>query len=827
MSEKVNDIFREYKDVFLGREKEIKDFLLKYKKDAFIKQDVLEIERIDATDRLITSGFRKNLSMWQNFYKNLIVSVCMEYKRKERRFDYKFYFTEEKLDSELLRKVEDIIKEANTLKARNKFEKALEKVNLVEELVSDTQDVYFNKQLKILSQEINSARENYREKMQKINTLRSELEALRKQQDYDKALKLSKEIINIAESIHERKIEKELEQKIKEIEREKIQKQIAELEEEIESTRELEKFKTAIKKSNQVIDLAESVELTEEKEKFIKIIEELKREKIKKEIRKLQQRVEKNRSSRRYHVAISNCEEIIELADTINEPEMKKNTNTLIKEIEKEIEEAEKKQEISKKIAALEKQLDENKANNEYEESLDIASELLVLANSIEDEELKKKYEIIKDELEIQLKEKKKEEEQKIIESEIKELEEDLKQQQQQNNLEKVISISQEIIDLSSKIKRDDIKTRYQQLITKTQRELEKRRKKKEEEELKDKKLSKIQEILDENAQKKIQEQENLLNEASKVEGMMEIDEDILPLIEEFSVDELIGDLSDDIDQMIEQLGVLLEDHRVEIKETIKSESTLISTSGEIIDLDNEIRVKKAEEEDETSFNVESGFENPFDDMIEEAIISDLIPYNFEISNVKLNGKQVENLPEKLLLEDGLEVKWELENIPPKESVHIKYDLRKRISRTIIFLLEDELKIFKTHSNIKQSKPKVEGLYYAKLPFTNPSKKALNGLVIEDIIPLYYIHNVREPTTYLPQENKVSQGSLVKWNIGTLEPKTIKYHYKLLELYKFEELKALIYKLDNEGFEALKKDESESALLKYNEIVDVLDDFIK
>jgi hypothetical protein len=474
----------------------------------------------------------------------------------------------------------------------------------------------------------------------------------------------------------------------------------------------------------------------------------------------------------------------------------------------------------------LEKEFAESKKKEKYEECLEITLEIIELASSIDDKESWTKYTQIKDEIIDKLEEKETDKQKKVIEEKIRDLEEQIEENRKANNLQEVIVISNKIIELSDSIERDDIKVKYQQLIEKIKKELEEKKKKEEAEAIKREKISELQKIIEERTQEKEKQQQELLNKAKKFEDMIEREENVMPIIEEYSVDELIGDISDDVNQIIEQINTLLDDHRVEIKENIKSESMLISASGEIIELDDEIKVEKIEEEEQTTFNVKSGFDNPFDDMIEEAIITDLIPYNFEINNVEFNGEEVKELNNTLLLEDGLEVKWELKNINPKETVEIKYDLRKRISRTILFLLEDQVKIFKTHSKIKESKPKVEGLYDAKMPFNNSYDKALNGLVIEDIIPLYYFHTIREPTVYLPQENETNQGSLVKWNIGILEPTKIKYHYKLLELYKLEELKALIYELDKESFNALKKDKIIESLEKYKEILKILKDFI-
>ena len=166
------------------------------------------------------------------------------------------------------------------------------------------------------------------------------------------------------------------------------------------------------------------------------------------------------------------------------------------------------------------------------------------------------------------------------------------------------------------------------------------------------------------------------------------------------------------------------------------------------------IEVKKNDmDENVVNFNVQSGVVNPFDDVIEEAVLTDLIPYNFEITNIELNGEPVKELPDKSLSENGIELNWQFNNIPPKENIEINYDLRRRVSRTIIFILNGQLKIIKTHS--KLSMLELEGLYEAKLPFTNSYGGQIEGVIVEDIIPLYYLHFIKEPTHILPAKPQI------------------------------------------------------------------------
>jgi hypothetical protein len=193
---------------------------------------------------------------------------------------------------------------------------------------------------------------------------------------------------------------------------------------------------------------------------------------------------------------------------------------------------------------------------------------------------------------------------------------------------------------------------------------------------------------------------------------------------------------------------------------------------------------------------------------------------------VHLNGEPVKELPDKSLTKQGIELEWKIQNIPPKEEVDINYDLRRRVSRTIIFILKSQLSIIKTHANLNTLK--LEGLYEANLPFTNSFGEIINGVIVEDIIPLYYLHFIIEPLKLLPAEISSSKlGDLIKWNIGTMEPKTINYQYRLLELYRLEEIKISIDILSKSGITSLNKGDLTEALEIYEKIINQLDEYNK
>ncbi len=379
-------------------------------------------------------------------------------------------------------------------------------------------------------------------------------------------------------------------------------------------------------------------------------------------------------------------------------------------------------------------------------------------------------------------------------------LEQNIKENKENGHLEAVVIQCGDILKIAESIKKQDIVLDYTQILEETKNELEEERKLKKE------------------------KQEELIEKAKELEEVIQTEENVLPLIEEFSVEDILSELSNDVNDMLNQVGTLLDEHRVEVKNEIKNKTLLTSASGEVIELDQNIEVKKNEMDEKlVKFNVQSGIVNPFDDVIEEAILTDLIPYNFEITNIQLNGEPVKELPDNSLSENGIELNWQFKNILPKENIEINYDLRRRVSRTIIFILNGQLKIIKTHSKLNMLE--LEGLYEAKLPFTNSYGAKIEGVIVEDIIPLYYLHFIKEPHSLPATITNSEHGELVKWNVGTMEIETLNYQYRLLELYRYEEIKININHLNKEGLDSLERGDLSNSLAIYDRLINQLEEY--
>ena len=647
-------------------------------------------------------------------------------------------------------------------------------------------------------------------KLAEITELKGKADDFFIAENFDEVIEISKKLIELAEEIGDESLKQDQEEFIKEAKaRDKVKNFRIKLDDNTVKTKS--KFDELIKAEN-IVDAHKLVEefkneysedidlstvpladilIKEDEKRWTEL--QIEQENITTELGKLENEIATSKEKSELSKAEEDLKKANELLNRCINDELREKWKT----IEVDLLQVIKKDEISKEV---ENSLEESHKLTESQQFEEAIQNL----DSILEEVVKLEFFEHKDKIE----EKKKEiaslqEEHEKTTSEIHKLEQKIETDQKNKHLNSLIKHCEKIIPICESNNKSDLVEKYSTMLEQTKAEIEERKKK-------------IRE-----------EQEVLMSKVKEIESIVEVEEDTLPLIEEFSVNELIGDLSDDISVVLDQVGALLDGHRVEVKKEIKNTAMLVSTSGEVLELDKSLEIQQPEEpKEEVKYNVQSGFKNPFDDVIEEAILTDLIPYNFEITNIELNGKPVEELPDKSLTKGGVEFKWQLQNIPPKEKIEINYDLRRRVSRTIIFLVEGELKIIKTHANL--SAMELQGLYDAKLPFTNSFGKVLNGVVVEDIIPLYYLHFVKQPTDVLPAERSSSkQGELVKWNVGSMPTETIDYHYRLIELFRLEELKVDLNNIRKEAKDNIDNGDLTQALEQYEKLINQLEEFSK
>ncbi len=91
MSTKIDDVFGQYSKKIPNRKDEIKAFISRYFEGFFETHQLLDMDRIEATDRIKLAGFHPNLAGWHN-RGEIVVCSCEERGGSQVRYDYKFIF---------------------------------------------------------------------------------------------------------------------------------------------------------------------------------------------------------------------------------------------------------------------------------------------------------------------------------------------------------------------------------------------------------------------------------------------------------------------------------------------------------------------------------------------------------------------------------------------------------------------------------------------------------------------------------------------------------------------------------------------------------------
>ena len=117
------------------------------------------------------------------------------------------------------------------------------------------------------------------------------------------------------------------------------------------------------------------------------------------------------------------------------------------------------------------------------------------------------------------------------------------------------------------------------------------------------------------------------------------------------------------------------------IAESIKSKSIVRHNSGKATEIhreiDIEINVDNPEDFSSMGYVVTNTIENSSEDPIEGAFIQDIIPYNYEISEISLNGKTPEVESNTRTMKEGLEHSWYIPTVEKEKSIEFKYHFFK------------------------------------------------------------------------------------------------------------------------------------------------------
>ncbi len=208
MSQQIEEIISKNKKLFRGFQRDIEEYLLKYYERNFQRQKVLKVERIDATERIKKSGFNKNLSSWRNIYQNVIISNCFIENDEQRRYDYKFHFTKEILDEATIERIEEGLKECDSLNFNFNFDDALAKIDDMLESIRKKKDDVFNKILNDKRVEILKAKNKNDKELERLKKLEEKIKIDVKYDDLKAIIADCEKIIPLAKTLRKRDLVK-------------------------------------------------------------------------------------------------------------------------------------------------------------------------------------------------------------------------------------------------------------------------------------------------------------------------------------------------------------------------------------------------------------------------------------------------------------------------------------------------------------------------------------------------------------------------------------------------------------------------------------------
>ncbi|MHA1148063.1 MAG: hypothetical protein ACTSR8_07430 [Promethearchaeota archaeon] len=276
MSEQIDEIINQQKELFLGREEEIKKFLLKHFEIVFKQRPVERLERIDATERIKTAGFQKQLSTWRNVYKNIVVTSCIIQDGKKKRFDYKFYFIEEKLDEKTIEIIDEVLKDVDRLKRSFNFGEALEKVEELLNMIKDQEDKVFNKRLYDVLKDILKAEKEHEKLNNQLAELENNLRGYQEKNNLEGIIKTCEKLIPITKKLKKSALIKKYTTLLNDTKNElEILKKIAKLEDQFEFYLKSLNIDKVIETTEEVLKIAKANQKSEIVDKYVEILKDI------------------------------------------------------------------------------------------------------------------------------------------------------------------------------------------------------------------------------------------------------------------------------------------------------------------------------------------------------------------------------------------------------------------------------------------------------------------------------------------------------------------------------------------------------------------------
>lgn len=329
MSKQVDAIFKQHAGVFAGREADIKSFLTKNAKKIFKDNEVFNIERIDASDKLENAGYREKISSWRNSNGDTIISSCLTEVGVQKRYDYIFYMgkredleqiaesevkhelkpekaipikeehhpsVKEELKTVYVDNIQSIYRDSFKLRHSFQFEQAILQIDSMIDLLLERKLPEYTKKLEEKKQYLIAAQEIYKKRSGELSEIEKKVNTLMQEQEStiikDRS-QFENNLTNINALIEELKAKDfpEYSQKLENKKKEIVEAQEIYEKMKMELKEQNKSFKTTYVEDNQIQtlkNLERSIKLNKEFgqfeaarvniEKMIELLKELKRD---------------------------------------------------------------------------------------------------------------------------------------------------------------------------------------------------------------------------------------------------------------------------------------------------------------------------------------------------------------------------------------------------------------------------------------------------------------------------------------------------------------------------------------------------------------------
>ncbi len=422
MSQQINRAFINFKDVFIGRQEEIRNYIDKHFKKDFKERIVEKVERIDATKKIKTSGFRNNFSSWRDSERNILISTCLLVNGEQKRYDYKFIFLKEKFLSHDIEKMKKALNEVDDLREKLKLKIAVVKLDSATKLAKEMNIPIYLEELTEIKNEITALEKDYNKK---LDQLVENLRIHRENNNIDEALKDCDEIIEISNTINRSDL--------------------------------MEKY-------NQITNRIMK-EMIADKEK---------RESAQDRIRDLEKQIDQNRENKNFNEAITNCKQVIHIAKSNELIDVIENYNQLLDLLENEqIKLDGKSKELMKELKELDEKIEITLANEQLEESLMYSEKCVQISEALEDDDLLHKYIFISKRIQKRIIDI--DEQNKNFLAKLNELDQKLSTAREDHNLVVALGFCESIIQLSRSANRIDIMDKYSEMLKQIKSDIENR----------------------------------------------------------------------------------------------------------------------------------------------------------------------------------------------------------------------------------------------------------------------------------------------------------------------------------------------------------------